>query len=313
MNDVKESPNHLQYHQIKQRAFSAFLGSTIVSLTVTPLDVVKVRMQAQQPSTVQFCGHLQPHNDIHYRPGFSRNLRIRGVFDGVYKIWRHEGIAALYRGFVPTMAMAVPANVLYFVCYESLKDSLGDKSLLVPTFAGAVARVFAVAAVSPLELLKTRMQHRHHQNHLRNTIEMVRAAGPSVLFRGFFPTLWRDVPFSGIYWTAYEYLKRTWRIDSNYSGGFLRHFYGTFAAGAMAGSIAAILTIPFDVVKTRMQVDLGSGMTNPSLWAHLKSIYRTEGISGLTRGLIPRVGKVAPSCAIMISSYELSKRIFSTE
>jgi solute carrier family 25 protein 39/40 len=40
-------------------------------------------------------------------------------------------------------------------------------------------------------------------------------------------------------------------------------------------------------------------------------IYRAEGWKGLTRGIIPRVIKVAPACAIMISSYEIGKMYFA--
>ena len=39
-------------------------------------------------------------------------------------------------------------------------------------------------------------------------------------------------------------------------------------------------------------------------------IFKTEGIQGLFKGWIPRTLKVAPACAIMISSYEVGKRAF---
>lgn len=44
-----------------------------------------------------------------------------------------------------------------------------------------------------------------------------------------------------------------------------------------------------------------------SVWSALYSIYETEGVSGLWRGNQTRMLKVAPSCAIMIFSYELGK------
>jgi solute carrier family 25 protein 39/40 len=39
-------------------------------------------------------------------------------------------------------------------------------------------------------------------------------------------------------------------------------------------------------------------------------IFQNEGVAGLWKGWIPRTLKVAPACAIMISSYEVSKRVF---
>jgi solute carrier family 25 protein 39/40 len=47
----------------------------------------------------------------------------------------------------------------------------------------------------------------------------------------------------------------------------------------------------------------------PSTLASLRQIARAEGASALWRGNQARMLKVAPACAIMISSYELGKRI----
>ncbi len=41
-----------------------------------------------------------------------------------------------------------------------------------------------------------------------------------------------------------------------------------------------------------------------------RTIVEGQGIKGLFVGLTPRVLKIAPACAIMISSYEFFKRFF---
>jgi solute carrier family 25 protein 39/40 len=242
---------------------------------------------------------------------------ISGTLDGIVKIGRNEGIRSLYRGLVPTMIMSVPATVVYFVGYESLKDRLSSEqkfsipSALVPTVSGGVARIFAATVVSPVELIKTGMQHRGQNivSQVSDLVKVVRFAGVGVLFKGLVPTLWRDVPFSGIYWTGYEMLKG--KFSPQYNPSPLQDFTSSFLAGSLSGAIAATLTIPFDVIKTRKQVDLHAGiaMAPSSLLDQLLHIYRTEGISGMTRGIVPRVAKVSPACAIMISSYEVSKRL----
>ena len=39
-------------------------------------------------------------------------------------------------------------------------------------------------------------------------------------------------------------------------------------------------------------------------------IRKTQGLAGLYTGLVPRLAKVMPACAIMISSYEYAKTYF---
>lgn len=93
--------------------------------------------------------------------------------------------------------------------------------------------------------------------------EMVRAEGAKSLWRGLSPTLWRDIPFSAVYWHFYETFKSS--IIAAYppktSGN---DFKVALVAGAGAGSIAAVVTTPFDVAKTRRQMEM-SGVTGIQL------------------------------------------------
>ena len=44
-----------------------------------------------------------------------------------------------------------------------------------------------------------------------------------------------------------------------------------------------------------------------------KELVASQGVRGLFSGLTPRLLKVAPACAIMISSYEWCKALFHTQ
>ena len=81
-------------------------------------------------------------------------------------------------------------------------------------------------------------------------------------------------------------------------------------AGAVAGSVAAAVTNPMDVIKTRIQIELGEKGVRLNNYEVAREIIQSHGIKGLWTGLAPRLLKVAPACAIMISSYEYCKRFF---
>lgn len=120
-----------------------------------------------------------------------------------------------------------------------------------------------------------------------SSLSLASSLRPQRIFRGLIPTLLRDVPFSGIYWTSFETIKK--RLEPCHTS--------TFIAGAVSGILAAALTTPFDVVKTRIQIGKGTGGV-----IHVFKKVANEG--GLFKGLGPRVARVAPACAVMIWAYE---------
>lgn len=333
-----------------QQMLASGTGALLTSIMVTPLDVVKIRLQAQQtpfhkalasdsatwgrvlrPSKWKcflYCNGLMDHvyvcqNGTHCSSSsswYKAPTHFSGTLDAFVKITRYEGLRSLWSGLPPTLVMAVPATVIYFTCYDQLRDflrfGLGFQGSHVPLVAGALARLGAVSVISPLELVRTKMQSQRLS--YRELTVCIRSAvaqdGLLSLWRGWGPTVLRDVPFSALYWFNYELVKA--ELCKRY-GTPQANFYISFTSGAISGAIAAILTLPFDVVKTRRQIQLGemdslgvSLKKTSSTWHMMREIQTSLGYRGLFAGFMPRVIKVAPACAVMISTYEFGKAFF---
>jgi len=76
--------------------------------------------------------------------------------------------------------------------------------------------------------------------------------------------------------------------------------------GSIAGGVAAALTTPLDVLKTRVMLDLRdpSKQKLPSLLARLKQIYIVEGVKTLYAGIVPRTLWISAGGAVFLGVYE---------
>ena len=90
----------------------------------------------------------------------------------------------------------------------------------------------------------------------RGAIEIVKQLGLMGLYKGTSACLLRDIPFSGIYFTAYSHLKKDYFGESDTKRLGMGEL---LMAGAIAGMPAAYLTTPADVIKTRSVSRLRSG------------------------------------------------------
>lgn len=66
-------------------------------------------------------------------------------------------------------------------------------------------------------------------------------------------TLARDVPFSALYWSGLEPIRKA-LLPANALPSQAQVMTANFVAGTVGGGLAAAVTTPLDVVKTRLQV-----------------------------------------------------------
>jgi len=315
---------------------AASSGSMLTALTMTPFDVIKTRLQTQpsqsrplfvrpppntccQPSHMPCVRNMsslatstvfRSENVCVWDHGVMRQERVNGFYDAVKHVVRAEGIRGLWKGAGTSIMIGVPSSTLYMLTYDHLLHTTFHSIVspaLAPLIAGVSARTLITTIGSPLELIRTNLQSTplspDKPHTLRSVLSSVgtlaRNKGPLYLWRGLGPTLWRDVPFSGLYWANYEALKGVFR-RAGQEGAWV-----AFVSGATSGTVAALITSPFDVLKTRRQaLVMSASSRTTALFPLLRQVIQNEGISALYAGIGPRMAKIAPACGIMIACYE---------
>ncbi|KAJ7456772.1 mitochondrial carrier domain-containing protein [Mycena galericulata] len=256
-----------------QSLIAGGLAGTAVDLLFFPIDTIKTRLQSPQ--------------------GFSR----AGGFKGIYK-----GVGSVGVG-------SAPGAAVFFATYDTLKHNSPLPPNLEPAthmLSASVAEVAACLVRVPTEVIKTRTQtstQGHGHSSLSSAKFVLASDGWKGFYRGFGSTIMREIPFTSIQFPLYELLKARLSILT-----LRKPLYAHEAAvcGSIAGGIAAALTTPLDVLKTRVMLDLRDPTKEklPSLPARLKSIYAAEGARALFAGVVPRTLWISAGGAVFLGVYE---------
>ncbi|KAK9810339.1 hypothetical protein WJX72_009024 [[Myrmecia] bisecta] len=177
--------------------------------------------------------------------------------------------------------------------------------------AGMVAGTVQTAIITPVDLLKIRMQVQHavpgssnyvgSLKQLRNVLAMEGVTG---LYRGLGVTLIRDIPSHGVYFGIYEWTREYLEPGSRMRGS--ENPWALFAAGGLAGVLSWFSVYPLDVIKSRLQADPRSESPYRG-WIHCaKESYREEGGVVFWRGLTATLSRAFIVNAALFAVYEYS-------
>lgn len=207
---------------------------------------------------------------------------------------------------------SVPSAALFFVTYESIKSILSkhttqEQAPFVHMFAASCGEIMACLVRVPVEIAKQRKQAllvKKETSSLQLLYQAFKQEGiRKGIYRGFGITIMREVPFSFIQFPLWEYLKLHWE---DFTGLSLNP--GSVAiCGAISGGIAAGLTTPLDVLKTR--IILAEAGTKKSIPKMFKSIYRENGFRGFLAGFVPRVMWITLGGAVFFGFYDLTTKL----
>ncbi|KAL2132399.1 hypothetical protein VTI74DRAFT_3876 [Chaetomium olivicolor] len=280
------------------------LAGTTVDLSLFPLDTLKTRLQSSS--------------------GFFASGGFRGI----------------YRGVGSAVVGSAPGAAFFFCTYEATKSFLsstayfqhhpGKGSSAVEHMAAASAGEIAACAVRvPTEVVKQRAQAGQHGGSSARSLMYILRQHGSVgvvgvwreLYRGWGITVMREVPFTILQFPLWEALKawgreRRARTGRGLFGDVGVHPVGVSNPGAavrgevsaaesalygsISGGVAAGLTTPLDVLKTRVMLST----ERESMVTIVRTILRENGIRPFFAGIGPRVMWISAGGAIFLGSYQ---------
>ncbi|KAI0770026.1 S-adenosylmethionine transporter [Fomes fomentarius] len=249
------------------------VAGTAVDLLFFPIDTVKTRLQSSQ--------------------GFIR----AGGFKGVYK-----GIGSVVVG-------SAPGAAVFFCTYDTLKKTIplsSDYAPLTHMIAASLGEVAACSIRVPTEVIKTRTQTSTYGSAAQSSLAAARLVlsteGIRGFYRGFGSTIMREIPFTSLQFPLYELLKL--RLAKAFHRPL--HAYEAAVCGSFAGGVAAALTTPLDVLKTRVMLDLRDPTKHaqPTLARRFRDIYVEGGTKALFAGVVPRTLWISAGGAVFLGVYE---------
>ncbi|GJJ78394.1 solute carrier family 25 (mitochondrial 2-oxodicarboxylate transporter), member 21 [Entomortierella parvispora] len=312
-SQTKTAPTPLPF--VYQSLAGAIAGMTELAC-LYPLDLVKTRFQLQvnppksPASTLRSAATATTTAATTSTAASSSNYT--SMIDCLRKIVQNEGATGLYRGILPPMLVEAPRRAIKFGANEqwgfALKKlfSLDRFTALQAGFVGSIAGATEAFLVTPFDLLKVRLQNRNSQIYYSGTFDCLRKTisqeGIWTLFHGLEATIWRHATWSGWYFMTINSFRTAFpqRHNTTKNETMLR----TFIAGTIGGTLGTLANNPFDVVKSRIQVQ-GPGVKKYG-WAlsSIATLYREEGFRALYKGLAPKLARLGPGGGLLLVVFD---------
>lgn len=304
-------PANIEWEMLDKSKFFV-LGAALfsgVSAALYPIVVLKTRQQVS-------------HSQI-------------SSFKTAYRIVSTEGFRGLYKGLGTSLMGTIPARALYMTALEVTKTNLENATLKMgfrePTAsaianagAGLSSAMAAQLIWTPVDVISQRLmvQGSSDQKKYLNGFDAFRkilvADGIRGLYRGFGISILTYAPSNAVWWASYSVSQRlVWGGLGFYENGYKPDSKTVMGvqglSAAMAAGASALITMPLDTIKTRLQVlendENGSRRGGPTFGQTLRNLVREGGWTACYRGLGPRWASMSVSASTMITTYEFLKRL----
>ena len=202
----EEDPSRIQSIPVNvvAGALSGMAGAVIGS----PLFLIKTRMQS-------YSEKVAVGDQTHYK----------STFDGLYQIWKKEGIAGWFRGINAAiirtgMGSSVQLPIYNWVKNFLLKHHLVDEGYSLHLISSTFAGIGVGVVMNPSDVILTRMYNQsgsHYTGVVDCFVKTVRIEGFGALYKGFFAQLMRIAPHTILTLTFMEQtMKLMHRVERDF-------------------------------------------------------------------------------------------------
>nr|POF12699.1 amino-acid transporter arg-13 [Quercus suber] len=304
----------------KDIVFGSIAG-TVGKVVEYPFDTVKVRLQSQPD-------HLP--------------LRYKGPIDCFRQSFQQGGVRGLYNGVSAPLAGAALETASLFYTYNLSQEVLRSTffpamrnadtlPLYVKASAGAMSGGFTSLILTPIELVKCRMQA-PLQSGVDPTLvrpgvgttqlspfkviaDIFRREGLKGFWRGQLGTFLRETGGSAAWFGGYEatssyFRTRLSQLQNIDVSDVELPVIQSMASGAIAGMSYNFLFFPADTIKSKIQTGELTAI-RPTFMSVGRELYRVHGLKGLYRGCGITVARSAPSSALIFTIMESLKKAYA--
>ncbi|CAH9090516.1 unnamed protein product [Cuscuta epithymum] len=312
VHEIRRLPAEIDWEMLDKSRFF-FLGAGLfsgVSAALYPVVVLKTRQQVAES------------------PPLS-------CIKTALSIVKNDGLRGLYRGFGTSLMGTIPARALYMGALEITKSSLGTTTIrlgfseataaaIANAAAGLSAAIAAQLVWTPVDVVSQRLMvqsnaSNNYLNGFHTFRKILSTDGARGLYRGFGISILTYAPSNAVWWASYSVSQRlVWSSYGQRVGAGMDYrspdpktvMFVQGVSAAIAGGVSALITMPLDTIKTRVQVmDGGDGRKGPSVRQTLRNLVKEGGWGACYRGLGPRWASMSMSATTMITTYEFLKRL----
>lgn len=298
------SPNMVNEKHTKttvQRVGRWYFGgvaSAMAACCTHPLDLVKVHLQTISTQ--------------------KESLSMSSTF---VRVLKSEGVSGLYNGISASLLRQLTYSTARFGVYESAKSyiltsgkqmDLGTK-IVISGSAGFFGGIIG----TPGDLLNVRMQNdiklspesrRNYKHAVDGIVRVAREEGVRRLFGGCAMASTRGAFMSIGQMASYDSIKEQLLHFGLLKDGLICHF----TCSTLAGAIATALTMPLDVMKTKMMNAKPGEFT--AIWQCFRHTLRVGPYfySAFYKGFFPAFIRLAPQTILTFVFLEQLKQHFGT-